>query len=207
MTETGAGNGSPTARAQRILGRTGDALRIVIARRDTAAALLLGVSAYLVLYSYTTGALTATGRPGFELQVVADPFTRALQQTGYLSFEPIARIQVAGISYLFSPLDFSLAVLLAVLVGVNLAVTYLGLVQPTACGLAPSSGVLAAVPALLSGAACCGPIIFVALGIQATGVLLTGVRLLIPVSILLLAGSLLVVGYRIDASSLDSPSV
>lgn len=192
------------ARVRRAIQGTTRALRVVVTRRDTLAVLLAGLIAYTVLYSYSTGSLVFTGRPGFDLQVVADPLARAVQQTGTFSFEPVARVQAFGVSYLFSPLDVALALLLAVLVGVNLAVSYLGLVQPRACGLAPSSGVLAAFPALLSGAACCGPIIFVALGVQATGVLLTGVQYLIPVSIVLLVASLLVVGQRIDPTLIDT---
>lgn len=183
---------------------TTSALRVVVARRDTVAVLLAGIVAYTVLYSYSTGALTLGGRPGFALQVVADPLARAVQQTGSFSFEPIARVQVFGVSYLFSPIEVALALFLAVLVGVNLAVSYLGIVQPRACGLAPSSGVLAAVPALISGAACCGPIIFVILGIQATGALLAGVQFLVPISVLLLVASLLVVGARIDPTLIDT---
>lgn len=200
--------GSPDSplreRAQRAIQGTTRALRVVVTRRDTVAVLLTGIVAYTVLYSYSTGALAISGRAGFTLQVVADPLARAFQQTGSFSYEPIARVQALGVSYLFSPVDVALALFLAALVGVNLAVSYLGLVQPRACGLAPSSGVLAAFPALLSGAACCGPIIFVALGIQATGALLAGAQFLLPVSILLLLFSLLVVGARIDPALVDT---
>jgi hypothetical protein len=186
-----------------VLARTAFAIRVVTARPDTRIALALGTSTYLVLYSVTTGAISVLGGSGASLQVVADPLSRLFESTGFLTFEPIARLQVAGLSYLFSPVDAAIATLLAVLVGLNLAVTYLGLVQPRACGLAPSSGLLASVPALLSGAACCGPVIFVALGIQATGALFAGVQLLLPLSVVLLAGSLLLVGQRIDPTLLD----
>lgn len=180
------------------------ALRVVTSRRDTLLALSLGVLGYLALYSATTGAVTYLGRPGVVFQVVGDPLDRLFQPTGFLTFEPIARVQLLGVSYLFSPIDAALGLLLAVLVGLNLAVTYLGVVQPRACGLAPSSGLLASIPALLSGAACCGPILFIALGIQATGVLLTGVSLLVPLSVVLLVGSLLLVGSRVDPTLLDT---
>lgn len=191
-------------RAQRAIHGTTRALRVVLTRRDTIAVLVAGIVAYIVLYSYSTGALSFSGSHEFDLQVVADPLARAFQQTGSFSFEPIARVQAFGVSYLFSPIEVALALFLAVLVGVNLAVSYLGIVQPRACGLAPSSGVLAAFPALLSGAACCGPIIFVILGIQATGALLAGVQFLIPVSVFLLVASLLVVGQRIDPTLIDT---
>lgn len=204
MTDREHGDGPRTERARRILSRTGHAVRVVVTRRDSTLILLFSIGAYLALYSYMTGALSATGRPGFEVQVVADPLTRALQQTGFFSFEPVARVQALGFSYLFSPVEGSLAFVLAILVGVNFAISYLGLVQPSACGLAPSSGIFAAFPALLSGAACCGPLIFIVLGIQATGALFAGVQLLLPLSILLLVASLLVVGQRIDPALVES---
>lgn len=204
MTDKATPERSPIERVRSAISGTARALRVVVTRRDSTAVLLTGLVAYILLYSYTTGALTLTGRSGFDLQVVVDPLARAVQQTGSFSFEPIARVQALGVSYLFSPVDVALALLLAVLVGVNLAVTYLGLVQPRACGLAPSSGVLASFPALLSGAACCGPIIFVALGIQATGILLTGAQFLVPVSVVLLLASLLIVGQRIDPSLVET---
>lgn len=75
---------------------------------------------------------------------------------------------------------------------------------PRAGGLAQSSAVLAAFPALLSSAACCGPIVFVVLGVQATGVLLTGVQLRVPLSVVLLLTSLLVLGQRIDPAMNES---
>ena len=87
---------------------------------------------------------------------------------------------------------------LAALVGGNLALTYLAWTQPAACGLGESSsGVLASLPAALSGTACCGPVVLIALGIQASGALLTAFQFLLPVSALLLAGSLVLVGRQI----------
>lgn len=204
MTDQKAGGNPRMHRARSAITGTVRAIRIVVTRRDTSLILLLSALAYTVLYSYTTGTLTPSARPGFDFVVVADPLARAVQQTGFLSFEPIARVQAFGFSYLFSPFDVTLALFLAVLVGVNLAVSYLGFVQPSACGLAPSSGILAAVPALISGAACCGPLLFIVLGIQATGVLFTGVQLLLPLSIILLIGSLLLIGERIDPTLIDS---
>lgn len=197
-------NDGRAERARAVLGRTGHAIRVVVTRRDATLILLSSIGAYLALYSFMTGALSATGRPGFAFQVVADPLSRMFQQTGFLSFEPIARVQALGFSYLFSPIEGTLAFTLAILVGMNFGISYLGIVQPSACGLAPSSGIFAAAPALLSGAACCGPLIFVILGIQATGALFAGVQLLLPLSILLLVGSLLVVGQRIDPARIDS---
>lgn len=182
------------------------AAQIIRDRRDTSAILILGTISYFLLYAYTSGALTRSRRQSMFLQVVDTPLTHIFERTGVYTFEPIARIGALGFSYLFSPIDASLAALLALLVGSNLAVSYLVLVQPRACGLTPGSGLVAAVPALLSGAACCGPIIFVILGIQATGILLTGFNFLLPLSAILLSTTLIVVGRQIGIGQESRPA-
>lgn len=183
------------------LRRTGGAIRLVAGRWDTRA-LAVGVGlVYLVGYSLAVGDLALTGQGGVSLVIVDAPLDRALQPIGYFSFEPIASLEAGPFAYLFSPIDAALAVVLAALVGVNLALTYLSVVEPRACGLESSLGVLAAVPALLSGAACCGPLVLLAVGVQATGVLVTGVQLLLPLAVGLLLASLVLVGRRVDPTS------
>ena len=77
------------------------------------------------------------------------------------------------------------------LVGLNLAATYLAWTQPKACELGlPSTAILASLPAVLSGTACCGPVVLIVLGIQASSVLLTAFQFLLPVAVLMLLGSL-----------------
>lgn len=180
------------------LRRTVGAVRIVASRWDARALLVATGLAYLVGYSFAVGDLALTGRGGVSLLVVDTPLDRALRSTGYLSFEPIAALEVGPLTYLFSPIDAGLAVVLATLVGINVALTYLGLVQPRACGMESSVGLVAAVPALFSGAACCGPVVLLAVGVQATGVMITGFQLLLPIAVVLLVLSVVLVGRRID---------
>ncbi|MFB6174257.1 MAG: hypothetical protein ABEI39_06400 [Halobacteriales archaeon] len=187
-----------------VLDRTAAALRAAVGRRDALLVIVGGGVGYLLVYLLAAGDLVYTGDPSASLLVADRPLQRVFSPIGYLSFEPIARIEAAGFAYLFSPVDASMALGLAALVGANLGLTYLGLVQPRACGLEGASGVVAAVPALLSGAACCGPIVLVVLGIQATSALLTGFQVLVPLAFLMLVGSLLLVGRRIDPSLLPA---
>ena len=92
------------------------------------------------------------------------------------------------------------------LVGLNLALTYLAWTQPKACGIGESSsGLLAGLPALLSGTACCGPVLLLVVGIQASGVLITAFQFLLPVAALVLVGSLILVGRQITPSSVSHP--
>lgn len=161
---------------------------------------------YFVLYSTVVGQLTP-GTGAVDLFVVSDPVARAFQQTGTLAYEPIARIDLVAVSYLFSPLNFGLAAVLSTLVALNLSLSYLTWRYPKACDVGASSqsaGLVASVPALLSGAACCGPVLFIVLGVQATGFLLAAFSSLVPVAIGLLVVTLIYTGRTIDQHAVRS---
>lgn len=178
--------------------RTRQATALTLRRRD---ALLVfgGVTVgYLLVYLWAIGHL-APGVGGYELMVVADPLGSFLRPAlGPFSFTPVARVTVGPVTYLFS-LNTVLGLGLALLVGLNLALTFLAWTQPKACGIGQSStGAIASLPALLSGTACCGPVVLIVLGVQASGVLLTAFQYLLPVAALLLVGSLVLVGRQIE---------
>ena len=192
-----------------------DRLRTAVARTRTGAALALrrrdgrlvfgGVTAaYLVAYLRAVGHL-APGLGGFGVTVVSDPAGKLLRpELGPFTFTPVARVVAGPVTYLAS-FNTVIGAVLAVLVGLNLALTYLAWRQPAACGIGESStGLLASVPALLSGTACCGPVVLIALGIQASGVLLTAFRFSLPVAAILLVGSLVLVGRQIDPGAVRS---
>jgi len=187
-------------RVGRTVAQTGFAIRAALTRWDGRLVFAGVTLGYLLAYLAAVGHLNpGDGEVGW--LVVDDPLARALQPMGALAWEPVARVEAEVVTLLVSPLDALLGLGLATLVGLNLAVTYLAWRQPAACGLARSStGVLAAVPALLSGAACCGPVLLVVLGLQASGVLLTAFSALVPVAAVLLVASLLWVGRQVDPS-------
>ena len=88
--------------------------------------------------------------------------------------------------------------IVAGLVGINLGMTYLAVRRPKACGIGAGSGLLASVPALLSGTVCCGPVVLLAVGVQATAVVLTAFVRLLPIGVALLLASLAYVAVKID---------
>lgn len=153
---------------------------------------------YLAVYLYAIGHLRP-GLGGFELTVVADPLGTFLQpELGPLSFRPIASLRLGPVTLLVS-FNMAIGLGLAALVGLNLAVTALAWTQPKACGVAGrSAGVFAGLPALVSGTACCGPLVALALGIQLSSALLTTVQFLVPLAAVLLVASLLWVGGRVE---------
>ncbi|RXK51138.1 hypothetical protein [Halorientalis pallida] len=187
----------PRDRVRRALGRTRSATRLVFRRRDSQVAFVTVTAIYLLLYLWAIGHLSA-GLGGFDLLVVSDPLSKLLRpELGPFSFTPVARLALGPVTYLFS-LNSVLGLVLAGLVGVNGALTYLVWRQPRACGIGRSStGLLASIPALLSGTACCGPVVLLVVGVQASGVLLTGFQLLLPVAVTVLLGSLVLVGRQV----------
>jgi hypothetical protein len=183
-----------------VFGRTRAALGVLGRRWDARAVFAVAAAGYFLVYLATVGDLSvATGSSSGPLSVrVADDLSRAFASLGFFRFGAVAVVAVGPVTYLFSPLNAALAAVLSVLVGANLALTYLGLVQPRACGLESSTGVLAGIPALLSGAACCGPTVLLVVGVQASATIVTGFQYLVPVAVAMLVGSLLLVGRNVD---------
>lgn len=194
---------SVVSRATTVLQHTAAALRAVFRRRDARLVLLIAAVAYFALYLYTVGDLSvAPGDAGPLTVRTADDYSRALASLGFFRFGAIAVVSAGPVTYLFSPLNAVLAAVLSGLVGANLALTYLGLVQPRACGLETSTGALAGIPALLSGAACCGPTFLLVVGVQASATIITVFQLLVPIAVVLLVAGLLLVGRKVDPTSL-----
>ncbi|WP_135851524.1 hypothetical protein [Halorussus salinus] len=182
----------------RTVSRTGFAVRAALGRRDGFAVFAGATALYLVVYLWLGDLLAFDGSGEVGILVAENPLERFFRPANSaLSFEPVALVEFGVGTYLFS-LNTLLGLGIALLVGVNLAVTYLAWRQPTACGIASSSGLLAGVPALLSGAACCGPLVLVIFGIQASSAALTVFQWLIPLAVVLLVGSLLWVGRTVD---------
>jgi hypothetical protein len=186
------------ARARAAVSRTRWATGLALRRRDTQLVFAGLTAAYLAVYLWVIGHL-APGLGGYGVTVVADPLAALVRpELGAFVFTPVARVMLGPVTYLFS-LNTVLGLGIAVLVGLNLALTYLVWTRPKTCGIGErSSGVLASVPALLSGTACCGPVVLIVLGIQASGVLITAFEFLLPVAAVVLVGSLVLVGRQVD---------
>lgn len=180
----------------KILYQTRAAVGLTLERKDGVLVTVGTAVAYLLLYLVATQALVA-GRGGFDLTIAANPWDLLFRQNGVLSFEPIALVDLGIVRLLLSPPEILVAGGIAALVGLNLGLSYLAWRQPAACGISPGAGMFAAVPALLSGSACCAPVLLIILGIQASGLLIVAFDVLLPVSVLLLLGSLFLVARRI----------
>lgn len=180
------------------LSRTRAGLGAALGRRDGLAVLVVTSVGYLLAYLYALGHL-APGLGGWDVFVVADPLSKFFEPAlGPLSYRPVARVRFGPLTYLFS-FNTVIGLGVAVLVGLNMALTTLVWRQPASCGVGErSTPLVASVPALLSGSACCGPVVFLAFGIQASSTLLTLFEFLLPLSVLLLLGSLVLVGRQFE---------
>ncbi|WP_435363294.1 hypothetical protein [Haloarchaeobius sp. DYHT-AS-18] len=184
--------------------RTGHAVRLALGRRDSLAVTLAVTALYLGIYLVAIGDLAIRSGFGVGYIVVSDPVARMFEPTtSRFAWEAIALVNLEVVRLLVSPLNIALGLVLAGLVGINLGVTYLTWRHPKACGIdrggaGSSTSVLAAVPALLSGTACCGPVVLIALGVSASGALLTVFEWLLPVGVLLLLASLVYSGGKMD---------
>ena len=180
------------------ISRTRFAVGVTLRRRDGLAVFSLVTGLYLIAYLWFSNLLTF-GSSDVGVVVARDPLGNLFQPANSaVSFEPVALVEFGVGTYLFS-LNTFIGLGIALLVGLNLAVTYLAWKQPKACGIgSSSSGLLAGVPALLSGAACCGPIILLIFGIQASSAVMTAFQWLIPLAVVLLLGSLLWIGRQVN---------
>ncbi|MFC7096478.1 hypothetical protein [Halobaculum marinum] len=190
----------PLAVVRVAVGRTRRALGAALVDRVSAGVLVAAAGAYVLVYLFAVGDLgratptvVATGEsPAVGLTVAAEPVARAV------GGEAVALVTVGPVEVLFAPVTLVVATGLGLLVGANLALSTLAWRKPTLCGVSPASGLAAGLPALLSGTACCGPLLFIVLGLQATSAALTAVAWLRPVAALLLVASLVWAAWRLD---------
>ena len=183
--------------------RTASAVRGALRRRDSAAVCAVVTAAYCLGFLVAIGDLSVRAGVGWSVLIVDEPLVRAFEPgPGPFTYEGIAIVDLWIARYLFSPVNALVGIALSALVGANLALSYLAVVQPKACGIGAGTGVLASVPALLSGTACCAPVILVVLGIQASAALLSLFAWLLPLGVALLLLSLAYLAGRIDPAVL-----
>ncbi|MFB6242812.1 MAG: hypothetical protein ABEH80_01820 [Halobaculum sp.] len=189
--------GRPAAfqrRVRRLLGDARWATRATLGDRGGITTVAAGTVVYTLIYLVAVGdlGLRASGRraggnlgSGVTLDTVSAPVARAL------GGEAVALLGLGPVELLVTPVSLGLGVGLGVLVGLNLGVSTLAYRQPAACDVSPTTGLAASLPALLSGTACCGPLVLIVIGVQASSALVSVFAWLRPAAVLLLAASLL----------------
>lgn len=154
---------------------------------------------YLMLYLVGIGDLWITAGPGeLTVRAAANP-SRAFAIDGLGRFGAIGVVYLGGLglTYLFSPLNLFVALLIGGLAGANAALTYRGIRQPRESKLDVSTFALAGIPPLLLGAAILGPPVILLADVAVGTAVLIGLRLLVPTCALLLIGTISLISRQI----------
>jgi len=173
-------------------------------RRRGSLTVFLGVTiAYLGVFLWVLSDIIVHSGAGFSVFVADQPLSRTFRPApGAFLYQPVALLELGVVVWEFSPLNTLLGLLIASLVGLNLAFSYLAVTQPKSCGMSASAGLFASIPGLLAGSTCCAPVILLVLGIQASGIILTAYVWLLPASIALLLGTLVYVAGKVDPTAI-----
>lgn len=150
---------------------------------------------------WTIGDIAPGGRVGrasgaWWIEVAPDWTERLFGARAPYLFEPVLAVHpLPQLTILLSPVNLVLGGLLAGLVGLNLTVAAYAAAQATSCRRAGYGRLLTALPALLTGVACCVPTFLVVLGSSTAAVLLPVVvplrMLFYPLSLVLLTATLI----------------
>jgi len=149
----------------------------------------IGLAAvYFVALLWLTGDLSRVPMAAWSFDLADAWATLWLKPRGVFYFEAIAVAQAGPWMLLLSPLNLAIAALLAVLVGANIHGAGMLYRQPAQCSVRGANvGILAALPALLAGGACCAPALLLVIGLPSLGALAGLIGWLIPLAIALLA--------------------
>lgn len=182
--------------------RTRRALAATLNDRVSTAVLLATTLAYVLVYLFAVGDLGRTTVGVLETESTVAVSVSAAPLARALGGEAVALVTLGPLELLVSPVTLAVGAVLGALVGANLALSTLAWRRPAVCEISPASGLAAGIPALLSGTACCGPLLFIVLGLQATSAALTAVAWLRPVATFLLVASLIWAAWRLDVQLL-----
>jgi len=147
---------------------------------------LFGIACgYALLYLWLTGDI-AGGGGGW--QAVFPAWSRLLEMRGPFQFEPVGLLMLGSLVWTFSPINTLLALVVGVLLGFNLLIGWRLWHLPRRCSLRGSNvGVLAVLPGLLVGGACCAPLLLIWLGLPIAGAVAGVAPLFLPLALFLLS--------------------
>lgn len=160
--------------------------------------LIIGIVAfilYVFIYLWAAGFLLFGFKEPvaefFSFKILPGWENLIFQQRAPFLFESIGSLVLTPYITLFLSIpNIVLGLILSILVGANIVV---GVYTFRRLGLKGGRGIInlaGTIPALLTGAACCTPLLIIIIGVQLSAVLLTAFSLFIPIAILLLFASL-----------------
>lgn len=123
-------------------------------------------------------------------------FENLLRERAPYNYEPVALVQpVEGFALFLAVPNLLLAAGLSLLLGLNVTTLVFNYRHSRACGLRRSaSGLLASVPAFLTGFACCTPTLVILAGASLAASVIALVQWFMPAALVALVGGL---GYNL----------
>lgn len=171
--------------------------RLIVRKQRTCRVFWWSTLLYLLLYLYAIGDLRFHAWQGeISARFSPQPLELLFKPISPFYFEAIGLVQLLLLTYLVSPINLLIAMALALLVGLNIAFSYMAIVAPKVCYGNPAAGILSTLPGLLAGSACCGPLILIVLGVQASASLIAFFGWLVPIAVVLLMVTLIVNARR-----------
>lgn len=162
---------------------------------------VLATIVYMIFYFAITGLVAVYSLSGpFEIFISDNWPNLIFRERAPFNWEPIGYITVGQVEIFLAVPNIIFGLIIAILVGLNLGASAYTYLNRTVCKVDPTKSVLAAVPALLTGVACCGPSILLSLGIASAAVTVAFISilpLLFPIALVGLIGSLLWSGKKL----------
>lgn len=157
---------------------------------------------YLALYSIITQLIMVNPvDSGFGIVILDNWANLIFRSRAPFNWEPIGFIALGNVQIFLAIPNLIFGLFIGLLVGANLSISAYTYRARTVCNLRPTSSVVSAIPALLTGIACCGPTFLLSLGIASASVtiaFLTILPFLFPLAIIGLVTSLTWSGRKIS---------
>ena len=161
---------------------------------------------YLSFYLAITGIITINFETGtLNLFISEDWMSLILRERAPFNWEPIGILSIGILDIYLAIPNIIFGLIVGVLVGINIAISAYTYRTRDLCKINPSSSVLTAVPALLTGVACCGPTFLLSLGVASATLSIAFISilpLLFPIAIIGLIASLFWSGRRLSKASM-----
>lgn len=163
--------------------------------------------AYAVFYLAVVGDLGWVSGWQWQWMTVSSPWDRLFDMRSRFLFEAVAMVEAGPLVWLFSPLNIAVASVLGLLLALNVNLALLQRHNPV-CRVdgGGRSWLASAVPALLSGGACCAPGLLLLLGLPGLGAFAALFQWLLPLSVVVLLGNWLWQRHRIGGQGIGNAS-
>ncbi len=167
----------------------------IISRRRYLITLIISIIVYFLIYLAATRFLILSFRiepmeSFFGFKLLSNWGELIFRQRSPFLFESIGVIYIGPIKLFLSIGNFLIALVLGILVGSNISVSYFGFRSLSLRGARGFVSLIGTIPAIIGGAACCVPTLILVIGLQLTATLAAVWSYFVPLSAVLLILSL-----------------